>query len=60
MAKANDGYVKLDSGRDNSKPIIILKVSWELIRKHGTMHMKINMTFIVVTGVLKVEQSQKF
>ncbi len=27
MAKANDGHAKLESGRDNSKPIIILKVS---------------------------------
>ena len=57
MAKASDGHVKLESGRDNSKPIIIVKVSWELIRKQGTMHMKIKMTFIVVTGVLEVEQS---
>lgn len=59
MAKASHGHVKLESGRDNSKPIIIVKVSWELIRKQGTMHMKIKikMTFIVVNGVLKVEQS---
>ncbi|SCV20827.1 Protein of unknown function [Bacillus cereus] len=27
MAKASDGHVKLESGRDNSKPIIIVKVS---------------------------------
>jgi len=27
MAKASDGHVKLESGRDSSKPIIIVKVS---------------------------------
>lgn len=27
MAKASHGHVKLESGRDNSKPIIIVKVS---------------------------------